>query len=60
MDLTIAELDDIERLANEADAQLKTGKKEWPGRPSRQRLELFLRADPETVIRLVKMARRNA
>lgn len=57
--LTILELDEIERLAREADTQLKTGKKEWPGRPSRQRLELFLRADPTTVLKLVEMARGN-
>ena len=27
--------------------------KEWPGRPSRQRLELFLEASPETILRLL-------
>lgn len=57
--LSAAELDELERLATAADVQMKTGKKEWPGRPSRQRLELFLAASPEVVLRLVAMARRG-
>jgi hypothetical protein len=36
-----------------AQRQLAEGPREWPGRPSRQRLELFLAADPDTVIELL-------
>ena len=57
-DITLTELDEIERLAQAALEQIQTGKKEWPGRPSRQRLELFLAASPEMVLRLVAAARK--
>jgi hypothetical protein len=33
--------------------QLAEGPREWPGRPSRQRLELFLAASPDTIIELL-------
>ncbi len=56
--LTQLELDELERLAVAADEQIRMGRKEWPGKPSRQRLELFLAANPDTVLRLVKAARR--
>jgi hypothetical protein len=42
------------RLAAEAAAeQLRTGPKEWPGRPSQQRLQFFLAASPEVVLELL-------
>lgn len=39
--------------AEAARRQLAEGPREWPGRPSRQRLELFLAADPDTVLALL-------
>lgn len=33
--------------------QLATGPREWPGRPSAQRLGFFLAATPEVVLRLL-------
>lgn len=36
-----------------AQRQLDEGPQEWPGRPSRQRLELFLEASPSTILRLL-------
>lgn len=32
---------------------MDNGPQEWPGRPSRQRLELFLEASPENILRLL-------
>lgn len=45
--------DELRRLATAADEQMSTGPLEWPGRPSRQRLELFLAASPRTVLALL-------
>jgi hypothetical protein len=44
---------ELRRLAQAAREQLATGPAEWPGRPSRQRLELFLATGPETVLTLL-------
>lgn len=57
-DLTSAELDQLELLALAADEQRRTGGIEWPGKPSRQRLELFLACGPLMVLRLVRLGRR--
>lgn len=40
-------------LALAARTQLATGPREWPGTPSRQRLELFLATGPEQVLSLL-------
>ena len=45
--------EELRARAVAADAQLRNGPKEWPGRPSRQRLELFLAASPEVVLELL-------
>jgi hypothetical protein len=39
--------------AEAADQQLRTGPKEWPGRPSAQRLAFFLAATPAVVLALL-------
>ena len=44
---------DLREKAEAAREQMANGPKEWPGRPSRQRLELFLAATPEVVLELV-------
>lgn len=44
---------ELRRLAEAAAEQMGTGPREWPGRPSRQRLELFLAASPEAVLALL-------
>jgi hypothetical protein len=44
---------DLREKAEAAREQLANGPREWPGRPSRQRLELFLSADPDTIIELL-------
>lgn len=44
---------DLRMKAEAAKAQMESGPQEWPGRPSRQRLELFLAADPWTVLALL-------
>jgi hypothetical protein len=44
---------ELRRLAVAADEQMSNGPTEWPGRPSRQRLELFLAASPKTVLSLL-------
>lgn len=59
MDLTPEELNLLERLANEADYQRVVGGKDWPGRPSRQRLDLFLATSPQVVRKLVHLARKG-
>ena len=42
------------RAAAEAAAeQLRSGPREWPGRPSAQRLALFLEASPATILALL-------
>lgn len=43
----------LRRLAVAARDQLRDGPREWPGKPSRQRLELFLAASPDVVIELL-------
>lgn len=43
----------LREAAEAAAEQLRTGPKEWPGRPSRQRLDLFLAASPDTVLALL-------
>ena len=45
--------EELRARAVAADEQLRNGPKEWPGRPSRQRLELFLAASPEVVLELL-------
>ncbi len=32
---------------------MREGPREWPGQPSRQRLELFLAASPQTILTLL-------
>lgn len=44
---------DLREKALAAQRQLAEGPREWPGRPSRQRLELFLAADPDTILDLL-------
>lgn len=44
---------ELRRLAEAAREQLRVGPKEWPGRPSAQRLALFLAASPDAVLRLL-------
>jgi HAMP domain-containing protein len=44
---------ELRRLAEAADLQMSTGPREWPGQPSRQRLELFLAASPRAVLALL-------
>lgn len=44
---------ELREKASAARLQLQVGPREWPGTPSRQRLELFLAADPDTVIALL-------
>jgi hypothetical protein len=44
---------ELRAAAEAARTQLAEGPREWPGRPSRQRLELFLAADPDTVLGLL-------
>jgi hypothetical protein len=39
--------------AEAAREQLRTGPKEWPGRPSAQRLAFFLAATPDVVLQLL-------
>lgn len=54
LDMAMAEdRAELRRLAVEARRQLEMGPAEWPGRPSRQRLELFLAASPDTVLGLL-------
>ncbi len=44
---------DLRKRATAAKQQMEDGPQEWPGRPSRQRLELFLAASPEVVLQLL-------
>lgn len=44
---------ELRRLAEAADEQMREGPDEWPGRPSRQRLELFLAASPRMILSLL-------
>ena len=41
----------LREKAEAAKEQMDSGPQEWPGRPSRQRLELFLEASPENILR---------
>lgn len=53
---TVTEAGEWASLRNAAEAaaeQLRTGPKEWPGRPSAQRLALFLEASPDRILRLL-------
>lgn len=45
--------DELRTLAIAADEQMTNGPREWPGQPSRQRLELFLAASPRAVLALL-------
>jgi hypothetical protein len=54
--LTSAELAGLRTAAEAAIEQLRTGPREWPGRPSAQRLALFLAATPDVVLQLVRIA----
>jgi hypothetical protein len=51
------DLDEMERIALAAKRQMEAGGTEWPGKPSRQRLDLFLAATPDAVLALIRMAR---
>ena len=51
--MTAAELATLRAKAEAARQQLATGPREWPGTPSRQRLELFLATGPDTVLWLL-------
>lgn len=44
---------DLRQKAIAAAEQIRTGPTEWPGQPSRQRLELFLAASPDAVLALL-------
>lgn len=44
---------DLRQAAEAAAEQLRTGPKEWPGRPSAQRLAFFLAASPSVVLQLL-------
>lgn len=44
---------DLRASAEAAAEQLATGPKEWPGRPSAQRLAFFLAATPAVVLGLL-------
>jgi hypothetical protein len=44
---------ELREKAVAAKLQLQIGPREWPGTPSRQRLELFLAADPDMIIGLL-------
>ena len=57
---TGVDLDLLEARADACLAQMATGHNEWPGKPSRQRLELFLAANPVAVKALVALARKGA
>jgi hypothetical protein len=50
---TVGDLAELRRLAEAADQQMREGPTEWPGQPSRQRLELFLAASPRMVLSLL-------
>jgi hypothetical protein len=50
-------LDTLERLACDCERQMASGGKDWPGKPCRQRLDLFLATPPSVVLRLVALAR---
>lgn len=52
------DLDGLERLADECLRQMALGKTDWPGKPCRQRLDLFLATGPDVIKRLVTLARR--
>src|SRR5262245_12305510 len=54
--LTPADLSNLRSVAEAAKQQMLTGPKEWPGRPSAQRLALFLAATPDVVLELVRIA----
>jgi hypothetical protein len=54
--LTAAQLAELRTAAEAALEQLRTGPREWPGRPSAQRLALFLAATPDVVLQLVSIA----
>lgn len=43
----------LRKTADAALAQLRYGPREWPGTPSRQRLDLFLAASPDTILALL-------
>jgi hypothetical protein len=51
------DLDNLDRLADACLMQMATGHGDWPGKPCRQRLELFLATSPDVVKRLVRLAR---
>jgi hypothetical protein len=51
--VTLDQLAELRRLALAARKQLAEGPREWPGTPSRQRLELFLATGPDTVLWLL-------
>lgn len=43
----------LRMLADAAQSQLDVGPREWPGSPSRQRLEFFLSASPGVILGLL-------
>lgn len=51
--MTPEQLATLRTLALAARKQLAEGPREWPGTPSRQRLELFLATGPDTVLWLL-------
>lgn len=51
--MTAEERAELRAKAEAAREQLTNGPREWPGRPSRQRLELFLVASPDAVLDLL-------
>lgn len=50
-----AEWTELRLSAEAATRQLATGPREWPGRPSAQRLQFFLDASPERILRLLDL-----
>lgn len=54
----MSDWNDLRAKALAARQQLAEGPREWPGRPSRQRLELFLAAGPDEILELIEAATR--
>jgi len=44
---------DLRAKARAAKVQMESGPQEWPGRPSAQRLALFLAASPDVILDLL-------
>ncbi len=58
--LELSELDRLEAIAWAAEVQRQQGGKDWPTKPCRQRLDLFLATTPKVVLALIAMARKGS